>query len=130
MSPLWYGSWKDIPSSGVFGYNLVCSWAPVKPYFIFYWTESHSRLKRPKLLWLPDVCCASLAGLEFFCIYSWGGSQAADDAERYVCGKYEEKCSETNLLEVLEQWFSNFLRSRTTWCFFNVGVYTPGFRRT
>jgi len=30
----------------------------------------------------------------------------------------------------LAQWFSNFLRSRTAWCFFNVGVYTPGFRRT
>jgi len=28
------------------------------------------------------------------------------------------------------QWFSNFMRSRTTWCFFNVWVYTPGFRRT
>jgi len=30
----------------------------------------------------------------------------------------------------LEEWFSNYLRSRTTWCFFNAGVYTPGFRRT
>ena len=27
------------------------------------------------------------------------------------------------------QWFSNFLRSRTTWCFFKVGVYTPWFQK-
>ena len=30
---------------------------------------------------------------------------------------------------LLGQWFSNFLRSRTTWCFFNVGVYTPWFQK-
>ena len=36
--------------------------------------------------------------------------------------------AEPSRLIPLKQWFSNFLRSRTTWCFFNVRVYTPSFR--
>ena len=73
---------------------------------------------------------SSLSFGSFFCIVSQ--SDAPDFYSRRRILQLDKTTTQFCFLRTLRimQWFSNFLRSRTTWCFFNVGVYTPGVRRT